>query len=162
MAAPARQQGMTIIEFTIALLIAMIVVGALNGVVDLSFKARTAGREGNELVYQGQFALSRMIRKARETPPKVLVAPALAGSTGDWFSPTMYCLKGGGRLVETTTSDTSCTGAKVIADHVIAFSAQPASAGPYDDPVGSLTLTLQAGGAPVVLTTSVRLGGGTL
>ena len=162
MPTPTGQQGMTIIEFMIALVIAVIVVGALNGLVDLSFKARTAGREGNELVYQGQFALSRMTSKARQTPPKVLAAPALATSTGDWFEPTMYCLKGGGRLVETITSDTSCTGAKVIADHVIAFSAQPASAGLFHHPVGTLTLTLQAGGAPVVLTTSVRLGGGTL
>jgi hypothetical protein len=74
----------------------------------------------------------------------------------------MYCLKAGNRLVETIVSDTSCTGSTVIADNVIAFSAQPVGAGPVDDPVGSLSLTLQAGGAPLTLTTSVRLGGGAL
>jgi len=158
----AGQHGFTIIEFTVALVIAAIVTGALNGVVELALKARTAAREGNELVYQGQFALARIVGKARASAPKVLATPAMASSSGDWFSPTMYCLKGGGRLVETTVSDTSCTGANVIADGVIAFTAQPASAGPFDHPVGMLSLTLQTGGAPVVLTTSVRLGGGML
>jgi prepilin-type N-terminal cleavage/methylation domain-containing protein len=156
---PAGQHGFTLIEFMLALVIAAVVVGALNGVVELALKARTAGREGNELVYQGQFAMARMIGKARASAPKVLATPAIADSTGDWFAPTMYCLKGGGRLVETSVSDTSCTGANVIADNVAAFSAQPASAGPVDHPVATLSLTLQAGGAPVVLTTSVRLGG---
>jgi prepilin-type N-terminal cleavage/methylation domain-containing protein len=155
----AGQHGFTLIEFMLALVIAAVVVGALNGVVELALKARTAGREGHELVYQGQFALARMIGKARASAPKVLATPAIADSTGDWFAPTMYCLKGGGRLVETSVSDTSCTGANVIADNVAAFSAQPASAGPVDHPVATLSLTLQAGGAPVVLTTSVRLGG---
>jgi len=146
------------IEFMLALVIAAILVGALNGMVDLAMQARSAGRQDNELVYQGQFALARMVDQARASPAKVLATPAIASSTGDWFAPTMYCLKGGGRLVETTASDTSCTGAKVIADNVIAFSAQPVSAGPVDHPLGTLSLTLQAGGAPLVLTTSVRLG----
>ena len=157
----AGQDGFTLIEFMLALVIAAIVVGALNGVVDLALKARSAGRQGNELVYQGQFALARMVGKARASAPKPLATPAIASSTGDWFSPTMYCLKGGGRLVETTVSDTSCTGANVIASGVVAFSAQPASAGPVDHPLGTLSVTLQGGGAPFVLTTSVRLGGGT-
>jgi len=158
MRAAAAQHGFTLIEFTLALVVAAILVGALNGVIELAMQARSAGRQDNELAYQGQFALARMVDKARASPAKLLATPTIAGSTGDWFSPTMYCLKGGGRLVETTTSDTSCTGAKVIADNVIAFSAQPANAGPVDHPLGSLTLTLQAGGAPLVLTTSVRVG----
>jgi prepilin-type N-terminal cleavage/methylation domain-containing protein len=162
MAAPYTQHGLTMIEFMLALVAAALVVGALNGVVELALKARSSGRQDNELVYQGRFALERMISRARASAPKVLATPSLAGTTGDWFSPTMYCLKGGNRLVETTVSDTSCTGSAVIADHVIAFSAQPAGAGPVDDPVARLTLTLQADGAPITLTTSVRLGGGAL
>jgi prepilin-type N-terminal cleavage/methylation domain-containing protein len=156
MRASTGQHGFTLIEFTLALVVAAILVGALNGVVDLAMQARSAGRQDNELVYQGQFALARMVATARASPAKLLATPALASSTGDWFSPTMYCLQGGGRLVE--TSDASCSGAKVIADNVIAFSAQPVSAGPVDYPLGTLTLTLQAGGAPLVLTTSVRPG----
>lgn len=159
MRACSATHGFTLIEFMLALVIAAVLVGALNGVVDLAMQARSAGRQDNELVYQGQFALARMVEKARASPAKVLATPAIASSTGDWFAPAMYCLKGGGRLVETTASDTSCTGAKVIADNVVAFSAQPASAGPVDYPLGTLSLTLQAGGgAPLVLTTSVRLG----
>jgi prepilin-type N-terminal cleavage/methylation domain-containing protein len=158
-------KGFTLIEFLIAIVAGAIVIGALNGVVDLALKARSAGRQDNELVYQGRFALERMAAIARLTAPKVLVTPSLANSTGDWFSPTMYCLKGGSdKLVETTVSDTTCTGAKFVAQHVVAFSAQlPADAGPVDAPVGILNLTLQSGtAAPVTLTMGVRLGGGTL
>ena len=158
-------KGFTLIEFMIALVAGALVLGALHGVVDLALKARTAGRQDNELVYQGRFALERMAATARATAPKVLAPPTLANSTGDWFAPTMYCLKGASsKLVETTTSDTSCTGAKFVADYVVAFSAQlPADAGPVDAPVGILSLTLQSGtAAPVTLTRGVRLGGGML
>jgi hypothetical protein len=77
----------------------------------------------------------------------------------------MYCLKGGseGRLVESDVSDTSCSGSNVIATKVIALSAQlPAGTGAVDRPVGVLSVTLQAGDAPITLSTSVRLGGGVL
>jgi hypothetical protein len=75
----------------------------------------------------------------------------------------MYCVKGGNRLVETTVSDTSCTGSNTIASNVVAISAQlPGGAGPVDDPVGTITLTLQSGPASVVLSRTFRLGGGTL
>ena len=154
----AAGHGFTLIEFTLALVIAAILVGTLNGVVDLAMQARSAGRQDNELVYQGQFALARMVATARASPAKLLATPAIAGSTGDWFSPAMYCLQGGGRLVETTVTDTACAGGKTIADNVTAFSAQPVSVGPVDYPLGALSLTLHAGGAPLVLTTSVRSG----
>ena len=153
------------IEFMLALVAAALVVGALNGVVDLTMQARSAGRQDNELVYQGRFALQRIVSRAHVSAPKPLTVPPLASSTGDWFAPTMYCLKGGNRLVETVVSDTSCTGtgASVIADNVIAFSAQvPADAGQFDDPAATLSLTLQTGGPALTLTTTVRLGGGAL
>jgi hypothetical protein len=53
----------------------------------------------------------------------------------------------------------------VIASNVTAFSAQlPAGAGAVDRPAGvlSLTLTHSAAAKPLTLTTTVRLGGGTL
>jgi len=77
----------------------------------------------------------------------------------------MYCRNSGNHLVETTVTDTGCTAGAVIANNVTAFSAQlPAGAGPVDDPVATLSLTLQTASAPatVTLTTSVRLGGGAL
>jgi hypothetical protein len=112
-----------------------------------------------------------MAAKARSTAPKLLTTPS-PGTTGDWFSvpvpppATMYCLNSANKqLVETTVTDTGCTAGAVIANNVTAFSAQlPASAGPLDDPVATLSLTLQTPGAPaaLTLTTSVRLGGGAL
>jgi prepilin-type N-terminal cleavage/methylation domain-containing protein len=164
MTSPRSQRGLTLVELLLAMCIAAIVLGALDSLVMLALRAKSSGRQANELVYQGRFALDRMAATARSTAPKVLSTPP-AGTTGDWFSPTMYCLKGGNRLVETTFSDHSCTGAAVIANDVVAFSAQlPSGAGAADDPVATLSLTLQSADAPqiVTLTTSIRLGGGAL
>ncbi len=155
------QRGLTLIELLIAVTLAVFVLAALNSVATLGLNAQASGRQANELVYQARFALDRMAAKARSTAPtKPLTTPS-AGTTGDWFSPTLYCLNGN-QLVETVTY---CTGGAVIANNVTAFSAQlPAGAGPVDDPVATLSLTLQIPGAPttVTLTTSVRLGGGAL
>ena len=159
----ANQAGLTLVELMMALAIAALLVTGLNGFIMLGLDAKASARQSNELLYQGSFALDRIQTAARTTAPKVLSVPTLANSTGDWFAPTMYCLKGGNRLIETTTSDTSCTGSNTVATNAIAFSAQPfAAAGPVDEPLGTVTLTLQGTGAPVVLTMSFRLGAGTL
>ncbi|HYU70179.1 MAG TPA: prepilin-type N-terminal cleavage/methylation domain-containing protein [Burkholderiales bacterium] len=164
MANRRSQRGLTLIELLIAMTLAAVILAALDSVVVLGLNAQTSGRQANELVYQARFALDRMAAKARSTAPKVLTTP-LPGATGDWFSPTLYCLKGGNQLVETSlVTDPGCAAGAVIANNVTAFSAQlPAGAGPVDDPAATLSLTLEAAGAPVVtLSTSVRLGGGAL
>ena len=158
------QTGMTLIELVIAMAIGALVLAALNSVVSLGLRAQAEGGQSNELLYQGQFALGRMVDAARSVAPKLLATPA-AGTTGNWFSPVMYCLNGSSQLIETTTADNGCTGTTVIASNVTAFSATlPSGAGPVDEPVGvlSLTLTHSAAAQPVTLMTSVRLGGGTL
>src|SRR6266436_3116543 len=160
------QRGLTLIELLIAVTLAVFILAALNSVATLGLNAQASGRQTNELVYQARFALDRMAAKARSTKPKLLTTPS-PGSTGDWFStatpPAMYCRNSDNRLRETVDTDTGCTGGAVIANNVTAFSAQlPAGAGPVDDPVATLSLTLQTAGAPaaLTLTTSVRLGGG--
>ncbi len=161
------QRGLTLIELLIAMTVAVFVLAALNSVATLGLNAQASGRQANELVYQARFALDRIAAKARGTAPKLLTTPS-PGTTGDWFSSTstLYCLNGGNQLVETNlVTDPGCTAGAVIANNVTAFSAQlPAGAGPVDDPVATLSLTLKATGAPVAVTlgTSVRLGGGAL
>lgn len=155
---------MTLIELVIAMAIGALVLAALQSVVSLGLRAQAEGGQSNELLYQGQFALGRMVDAARSVSPKLLATPA-AGTTGNWFSPVMYCRNGSSQLIETTTADNGCTGTTVIASNVTAFSATlPSGAGPVDKPAGvlSLTLTNSAAALPVTLTTSVRLGGGTL
>jgi len=166
MANRRSQRGLTLIELLIAVTLAVFVLAALNSVATLGLNAQASGRQTNELVYQARFALDRMAAKARSTAPKPLTTPS-PGTTGDWFSSTstLYCLNSGNQLVETVNTDTSCTAGAVIANNVTAFSAQlPAGAGPVDDPVATLRVTLQIPGAPttVTLSTSVRLGGGAL
>ena len=75
----------------------------------------------------------------------------------------MYCLNGSSQLIETTTTDTACAGATVIAGNVSAFSADaPTGAGAVDRPIAVFSLALARGAAAVALSASVRLGGGTL
>ena len=160
------QRGLTLIELLIAMTLAVFILAALNSVATLGLNAQASGRQANELVYQARFALDRMAAKALSTAPKLLTTPS-PGTTGDWFSSTstLYCLNGGNQLVETNlVTYPGCTAGAVIANNVTAFSAQlPAGAGPVDDPMATLSLTLQTAGAPAVtLSTSVRLGGGAL
>jgi len=153
-------KGFTLIEVMIAVLMAAIVVAALDSVLLTALEARSSGRQSNELVYQGRFALERMVATARAAAPAALSTPP-AGTTGNWFAPTLYCLNGAKQLIESTTADATCGGATVLADNVVAFSAQPGGSGAVDDPVGVLALTLQGAGQPITLTSAVRLGGGT-
>lgn len=157
------QRGLTLIELTLAITIAALIFVALDSVLVLGLQAQASGRQANETAYQAQFALEKMAAKARSSAPTLLATPP-AGSTGGWFSPAMYCVNASNQLVETVASDTGCAEGAVLAHNVIGFSAQlPAGAGPVDNPVASLTLTLQtSGAAAVTLATSVRLGGGAM
>lgn len=160
----AAQAGMTLIELLIAVAIGAVVLAGLNSIVSLGLQAQAAGRQQNELVFQARFALERMVTIARAAPPRLLATP-VAGTTGNWFSPVMYCRNAGSQLIETTTSDNACAGTIVVASNVSAFSAQlPAGAGPVDEPVATLSVTLtnSAVAQTVTLSSSVRLGGGTL
>ena len=82
------QSGMTLVELLIAVTLGAIALAALNSVVSLGLQAQVTGRQQNELVYQGRFALERMVDRARGVAPKLLTAPA-AGTTGDWFAPVI-------------------------------------------------------------------------
>ena len=166
----ASQRGISLIELLLATAIGAILLAGLNSVVKLGLDAQTAGRASNEIAYQGNFALQRMADKALALAPKVLATPA-AGTTGNWFAPTgcaaaacvMYCRKASNQLIETTTADTACSGSTIIAHNVTAFSAQLLSgANAADDPTANLSLTLTSGNSSVSLSSSVRLGGGTL
>lgn len=167
----ANQLGITLIELVLAMAISAVLMGALNGLVKLGLDAQTAGRGSNELAYQGRFALERMTDKALSLTPKTLTAPA-ANTTGDWFAPSgcagaacvMYCRNANNQLIETTTSDTTCTGTKMIANNVSAFMASlPASMGAVDRSIAVISLTMSdADNNTVSLSSSIRLGGGTL
>jgi prepilin-type N-terminal cleavage/methylation domain-containing protein len=169
MSSYASQRGVTLIELLLALAISAILLAAINGLVKLGLDAQTDGRNANELAYQGRFAQERISDKARATAPKILSTPA-ASTTGDWFAPSgctgaacvTYCRNGGNQLIETTTADTTCSGTTVIASNVSAFSASlPASMGAVDRSIAVISLTMNNGNNTAVLSSSMRLGGGT-
>lgn len=161
------QQGLGLVEVLVATALASILLGTLFGVTLNGLRSQTATREKNEMLYQARFALGLMVAKARLTTPPATLTAAPARSTGSWFSPAMYCLKTASRqLIETTPSDSACTGTRVIADNVVDFSAQPlAVSGLFDRPAVTLVLTVSnASGSESLppLSAVVRLGGGTL
>jgi prepilin-type N-terminal cleavage/methylation domain-containing protein len=160
-----REQGMTLIEVLLATAIGAVLLGALTRTVTEGLQVQTVSRETNDFTYQARLAMERMVAKARSIAPHPLSTPP-ASTSGDWFSPTMYCLNAGAkRLIETVTTDTSCSGATTLADNVTAFSAQlPVGVGPLDEPAATLSLTLTGanGQQSTTLTTTLRLGGGTL
>ncbi len=165
------QRGVTLIELVLALAISAIIMASLNDIVKLGLDAQTVGRGSNELAYQARFALERMTDKARSLAPKILTTPA-ANTTGDWFAPTgctgaacvMYCRNASNQLIETITTDTTCTGTTVIASKVSVFSATlPASMGAVDRSIGVLSLTLSdTNNNTASFSSSIRLGGGSL
>jgi prepilin-type N-terminal cleavage/methylation domain-containing protein len=169
MPATTFQRGVTLIELLTAMVISVIVLAAINGLVKLGLDAQTSGRAVNELTYQGRFALERIADKARAVAPKAQTTPA-ANSTGDWLAPSgctgaacvMVCRNASSQLIETTTSDNTCSATTVIANNVSAFSAaQPASSGAVDRSVAVVSLTMSSGNDSAMLASSMRLGGGT-
>ena len=167
----STQRGMTLIELVLAMAISAIIMASLNGIVKLGLDAQTAGRGSNELAYQGRFALERINDKARSLAPKVLTTPT-ANTTGNWFAPTgctgtacvMYCRNDSNQLIETVTTDTTCTGATVIANNVSTFSATfPANMGAIDKSIAEINITLSdANHNTINFISDIRLGGGTL
>ena len=154
---------------TIAIVIGAILLLSLHDMVGLGLQSTNTVHPVNELRYQANFALERIGGQARAVPAKPLgLAPA--NTTGDWFAPAgcsgpacvMYCLNTTNRqLIETNTSDTSCTGAGVIANQVSAFSATLPVMGPLDRHSVIIQLDLDdLTGHSLTQTMQMRLGGG--
>ena len=162
---------MTLIELLLAMAISAIIMASLNGIVKLGLDAQTAGRGSNELAYQGRFALERISDKARSLTPKVLSTTA-ANTTGNWFAPTgctgtacvMYCRNASNQLIETVTTDTTCSGTNIIANNVSAFSATlPTSMGAVDRSIAEISISLSdVNNNAISFNSDIRLGGGVL
>ena len=171
-----NQRGITLIELVLAVAISAILMAALNGLVKLGLDAQTAGRGANELAYQGRFALERITDQARLLLPRNLTTTPAANTTGYWLAVNdtacvstlncvMYCRNASSnQLIETTTSDTACTGTTVIANNVSAFTAAlPTNMGAVDRSIVVISLTLSdANNNTASFSSSMRLGGGSL
>lgn len=159
----AAQRGMTLVELLIASAIAAALLAAVAQVARLGEQARTPLHDTGEALYQGKFAMQRVSLAAAATAPAAVLTPA-ANSSGNWFGTVMFCVNTASSLIETTTTDTGCTGSTVIAERVSAFTvAVPATAGGSDGEVADVSLSLSGpgGGGAVAVSERMRLGGGT-
>lgn len=160
---------MSLLEMTIAIVIGAIVLLSLQDMVGLGLKSASAGHAVNELRYQANFALERITDQARSVAQRPL-GTAASNTTGDWLAPAacsgtacvMYCLNSTNRqLIETTTSDTTCAGSGVIANHVSGFSATLPTMGPLDRHSVLVQVSLDdLAGHTLTQTVQLRLGGG--
>lgn len=164
-----KQKGMTLLELTLATAIGALLLGGMHALVGLALDSSKEGHRVNELAYQGQFALDRIAEKVRAMPPPYWsVSTPLTGTTGDWFTPTMYCRNATSKkLIETNVADTTCSGTGVIAENVSAFTAVlPAmggypNKGPIDRHSAIVVLTLDDNaGHSLTLSMQLRMGGG--
>jgi len=149
-------------ELLIALALAALLAAPLGAAVLNALKAQPIASDTNDVAQQAQFALQRMEAAVRRTAPHTLAAKA-AGTTAGWLAPVAFCLNGSAQLIETTPADTTCSGTRVIADTVSAFSVQSFTAGAVAGQLIEIALTLTgATGQSIALTSRTRLGGGTL
>jgi len=158
-----RQRGLSLAELLVATAIGTALLATLGAVARQTALARAPLRDVNEALYQGRFALQRLTLAAKATAPKALL-PAAANTSGSWFGTVYFCVNAAKALVESTSTDTGCTGTQVIADNVSAFSVvAPAAAGGLDAQAADLSLTLSGpnGAGTLTLNERVRLGGGT-
>lgn len=157
-----HDRGFTLFELLIATAIGALLLAGLSTVAREGVLSRAQTRDTSEAVYQARFALERVSAAAKGTAPHSLLAPAV-NTSGGWFDPAYFCVNAAGALIETTTTDTGCTGSQVIAERVSSFSAtMPSGASALDAmaAVVAVTLTVPGSGGTLTLSERVRLGGG--
>ena len=155
------QCGTTLIELLIALAIAALLAAPLGAALVNALSGQTVAGDTNDVAQQAQFAMQRMEAAVRRTPPHALSSKS-AGTSADWLGAVAFCRNGSAQLIETTPADTTCSGTRIIADKVSAFSVQSFLAGAVAAQVIEIALTVTGPtGQGIALTSRTRLGGGT-
>lgn len=168
------QRGFTLLEMLLALAVGALLLSSVMPMLNMSIAMATSAATSDQadLERQAGFALERIARVVRATPPAVL-APApgrtgLAGaltpgavvdptSTGAWLLPATFQLSGAASpytLVEQRTGDSV---AHVLAEAVdsVQFTQLPVTDGRQ---LVQVDLTLKKGNASASVTGVVRMG----
>ena len=157
----AGRRGFSLVEMLVATAIGAMLLAAMSSVARLAVLSRAQTRDSHDAVEQARFALQRVTLAALAAAPVSLVAPP-ANTSGGWFSPVHFCVNAAAALIETTPADSACSGTRVIADQVLAFSASlPGGADALESASALVSVTTASGNATVTLTARLRLGGGT-
>ena len=154
-------RGFTLIELCMATAMGVLLLTALAHVARLATESKVELSEAAELRIETEFVMQRLRAAARAAKVGELQAPS-DGDTGLWLAPQRFCINGAKALVETSTSDTSCSSGEVIADRVNRLTiGVPETQTAVDAPSALLTVVLplpDGTDGPVVVQT-IRMKG---
>lgn len=152
----SRQRGLTLLEMLLALAAGALLLSAALPLLNLTMSAATTAATTDQMDVdrQAAFAIERIAKVVRATPPVILAAQD--GSTsGAWFKPSTFRVSGT-QLVEQRDPDPAL---HVLADSVTGFSITnlPVSDGRQLVQV-SLTLEPSNSTASTTVTSVMRMG----
>jgi Tfp pilus assembly protein PilV len=157
---PWQARGVSLMELLIATALGALLLSSLASVAQQGVQARLHTRDSAEAVYQARFALERITLAARASLPQAQ-PPNPVNTSGGWFAPVYFCINATGQLIETTSTDTACSGTRVIAERVSSLAiTQPAGQGPLEAVSALVAVTVSGpGGGPVTLSERLRFAG---
>jgi Tfp pilus assembly protein FimT len=150
MSRPAHlwQAGISLIELLLGLAITALVMAPLTPMLQTAFAATRIAGNQVALEREADFALERIAARIRATvPTKALIDKP----SDEWLKPAVYSLSNG-TLIERQGTQTY-----ILAESVSAFSLS-ASAVNSDQPLVTVSLTLDQNNASTTAQASVRMG----
>lgn len=149
-----RQDGITLVELLMALMIAALVLAPLAAMLQTSVLAGTENAGRAALEQDLRFALERIGSEIRATPRRVLSPQNTAlVDSGSWFDKSRFRVNAGQQLIEVRDGLDN-----VVADSVTAFSISARTVG-LDATIVEATLKLERDAETAQGSIAVRMGG---
>ncbi|VXC28465.1 PilW family protein [Massilia sp. 9I] len=149
-----RQDGVTLIELLMALVIAALVIGPLAGMLDTSLRAGVQNNSRATLRQDLRFALERISSAARDTPRKVLAPQnTVQADSGPWFDKSRFRVNANKQLIEVRDGVDN-----VVAESVASFGVSARTVG-LDATIIEATLRLEQDAEAAQGSIAIRMGG---
>jgi len=149
-----RQDGITLVELLMALVICALVIGPLAAMLNTSVQAGAQNSKRAQLQQDLRFALERITRAAQDTPRKVLAPQATTlVDSGGWFEKSRFRVNANKELIEVRDGVDN-----VVAESVASFGVKARSVG-TDATIVEATLRLAQDSETAQGSIAVRMGG---
>lgn len=154
-------RGFTLIELCLATAMGALLLAALVHVARLATESKAELSGATEQRAEVAFVMQRLRAAASAATVSSLYAAA-NGDTGLWLAPKRFCINNSKALVETASSDTTCSKGEVIADRVQRLTVRlPDTQSALDSPMVLISVELASadGTGGVALSQAIRLKG---